>query len=893
MNKRNLIIIWFLLLLVRTSAQQPAAGYQLVVPPDQDLLETVSRLAAIYSIDLAYVPETLAQQSVSKGTYTATSLEDLLHQLLAQSNIQYRVLSDRRVLLRNVSAYAPAEAKEEQALHGRIIDAETGQPMVNVALALDTLNLGTLTDEHGQFALPLPAQRQGRSLLIHHIGYRSQRLRLQAWTSGQTISLQPEPFTLAEVVVVDQLPTALDRLGAFSARLSADQLKAVAGLQLTGYDLFRRIQLLAGIAADDDLSADIRIRGSNADETLLLLDGMPLYRVDHFYGVFSAIHTPYLAQVDLYKNTLPVSYGGRTGGMLHMRSAESVPTEWSGQLDLDLLTASGLLHLPISERWSLQLSGRQSHTNVADSKLFDWVGDRQRPFTDDEALITRPERLVLRPDFSFQDAHAKLLFEPKANQRFSANFYHSADDFQNQYTNSFLTGIRTRRVMHTEQFSDGQNWDNLGMSLLYRSDLGRRWSAEADVYYTRYAFDRRLEASLNSRRQQQEITRSLLDNRYYNTIAQGGTRIELTRSSGGGNRWKVGMGGTWHDNIFRLQTEADTVLGGQGQAYAAQFFAAYQGRISPHWEWSIGGRMSYFDRTGEWYPAPRIHTAYRWGKQWRLKAAFGVQQQFVREIVHEDRLGQSHDLIVLSDGDRIPVGVSTNWMLGASYQHAAWSVDIEAFYRTLDEVIDHASLQLGFGNQTIRSGRRDNYRLFRGQGRVSGLDFSLAWMRPSYESQVAYTWSKAINSFPAILRGLEFPARNDRRHQLKWTNKWKLGRWELSANAVYSSGRPYYDLALLPGDIGDRKDLRLDRLVNWLPSYQRLDAGIVYQFPLGSTTARLSCAVFNVTNHDNVKYLQYIYSVQVEENNRILNNVLGAQTDLLDRTLSVGCSILF
>jgi hypothetical protein len=189
----------------------------------------------------------------------------------------------------------------------------------------------------------------------------------------------------------------------------------------------------------------------------------------------------------------------------------------------------------------------------------------------------------------------------------------------------------------------------------------------------------------------------------------------------------------------------------------------------------------------------------------------------------------------------------------------------------------------------VGPGQRQRYGFFQGTGNVFGLDAMISWDYSRYSGHIAYTWSKATNEFPSILNGDPVPARDDRRHQLKWVNIWKQGKFDFSANYIYSSGRPYYDVRRTT----ENEENRQRRFINWLPSYQRLDMGVAYRFTIGASKAKIGASIFNVTNHDNVKYLQFIYSATAERNNMTINTILGSQTDLLDRTLNLSFGLEF
>jgi len=154
--------------------------------------------------------------------------------------------------------------------------------------------------------------------------------------------------------------------------------------------------------------------------------------------------------------------------------------------------------------------------------------------------------------------------------------------------------------------------------------------------------------------------------------------------------------------------------------------------------------------------------------------------------------------------------------------------------------------------------------------------------------------SESINRFPAIQRNDAFPSQDDRRHQLKWVNTMKLGRFNFSMNYIYSSGRPYTDFSRLDQRT-DRRILRAMDRISRLPSYHRIDLSASYPFTLGRFQGSLGISVFNLTDNQNVKFLQYIYSLPIERPGQNLprNLVIGNETGLIDRTFNLDFKVEF
>ena len=87
----------------------------------------------------------------------------------------------------------------------------------------------------------------------------------------------------------------------------------------------------------------------------------------------------------------------------------------------------------------------------------------------------------------------------------------------------------------------------------------------------------------------------------------------------------------------------------------------------------------------------------------------------------------------------------------------------------------------------------------------------------------------------------------------------------------------------------------IEDFITYLPDYHRADAEVGYNFPISSLKARAAVSVFNLFDHDNIKYRQYIYSVSSGGFGQQppQNVVLGNEVKLLGRTLNVGFSITF
>ncbi|MEO0341637.1 MAG: carboxypeptidase-like regulatory domain-containing protein, partial [Bacteroidota bacterium] len=427
-------------------------------------------------------------------------LEQFLQELFANQQLEYRIVDGQRVLLRrSLLDIAPPTTIQKAILAGNVFDTESKLPLADVAVYLDTLSLGALTDMEGNFSFEIPSSMQDRKVIVQIIGYAQKTVRIIDLQKDSKIAIEANPVSLGPVTVTETVPVLQNKLPSGAIRLNTSPLLQNNGSSLAGNDLFRSIQTLPGISANNDLSAAVKIRGSSGDETLTILDGIPIYKAEHYFGVFSAVNANYVQSTEIYKNALPVAYGGKTGGMLLMESEGNRYNRTNGIIDLNLLNTSLVFNTPIGKKLSLIVSGRTTYADAADNPLFNAFEDNLSSVTNDATQgLGRPGLVETTPSFSFYDWNAKLLYKINDKHNLSFSFYRSFDDLLNDYEQSY--NIRTtnnRPAVDEESFSNAEVWENTGASLRYNWEMKNNWSVNATGYYTQYENDGIIESELN------------------------------------------------------------------------------------------------------------------------------------------------------------------------------------------------------------------------------------------------------------------------------------------------------------------------------------------------------------------------------------------------------------
>ncbi|MEL6988677.1 MAG: carboxypeptidase-like regulatory domain-containing protein, partial [Bacteroidota bacterium] len=455
-------ILYFSLLVLCTSATLQA---QNKIP----LLQALQIVKESFHIHLAYDGNAIQDIEVEMPT----NMEDLyitLEYILEDTPLDYQIFQKNQVLIREKQIVTNENQKFSKNLiriRGKVIDAHSKEPLAYALVLAGKNGAGTESDENGSFVLLLDEAET--ALLIRYIGYDNEQLLVNQSQSEIIIELNPNPVSLGDVLVEE-------RSAPFSQPLNKNEIKYnnEIGNQMTafGSDVFRNISLLAGINIQDDLASEISIRGGDTDENWILFDGIPLYNISHYFGIFSNVNSNVLEETTIYKNAFPVEYGGRTSGIVKMESKKMEGKKIHGGAELNILNTSAYLELPIDKKIHLLFGGRMSNKNLATTDLFSFV--EENTITGNNDRIRLNANINSEPTFDFQDANAKLQIGLSDNTSLSASAFYGNDDLNYNYILDYEgpAGV----VMIDETYAELQNWQSKGINFNIDHKISEEWT---------------------------------------------------------------------------------------------------------------------------------------------------------------------------------------------------------------------------------------------------------------------------------------------------------------------------------------------------------------------------------------------------------------------------------
>ncbi len=132
--------------------------------------------------------------------------------------------------------------------------------------------------------------------------------------------MMPAPVAVEEIVVTPSHFALYSSEPESRQFLSRDEVEKLPHL---ADDLYRAVAWLPG-TAQGDISADFQVRGGEAEEILVLLDGLEIYAPFHLkdFNVFSTLDAEAIGGVDFLTGGFPVEYGDRMSGVLDISALQ-------------------------------------------------------------------------------------------------------------------------------------------------------------------------------------------------------------------------------------------------------------------------------------------------------------------------------------------------------------------------------------------------------------------------------------------------------------------------------------------------------------------------------------------------------------------------------------------
>ncbi len=723
----------------------------------------------------------------------------------------------RRLLASSMRAAAgvslAAAAVPAATIEGHILDAESGEPMGYAAVKVDgeLARKGVLSDVDGSYAIE--GLRRGRyTLSVSFVGYETLE-RPFVITDGRAalrvdVRLRPEP------IEVDGVTVEANRLGedlGLTGVVNVDRqlLSSVPGVAEA--DPIRALQLLPGVQAASDISSGLYVRGGGPDQTLILLDRVPIYNPTHAFGFFSTFNGDAVDDVTLYKGGYPAAYGGRLGAVLDVRGREGSRTRAKGNLGVSLVTGRLTLEGPLDESGS-------------------WIIGLRRTYLDPILDAIRSGGTDV-PAYYFYDVNAKINFTPAGGDRLVWSVYSGRDDLRFDFDEATYVDLR---------------WGNTAMSGEYTHSFSDDLVGTARLSGTEYE-------SVSV------FSIATTGARFENGLRDLTAQAELSWEASHAHRLRVGVEATQYDFRLRQRFNEDETLDFAADPISYVLFGEDVWRASAGTVLRAGLRSRYISDGRRTFIEPRATLTQELGARWTGKLAAGVYNQYLQLVATEGFAAA--DFYVPIDEFTEP-GRSRQLVAGLEWRPSRrYRVSVEAYDTDLRNLVELDSRNPADDESTATS----DVFVTGGEGYTRGVELFAERRVGPVTGWIGYSLGWSRRRYTELNDGRSFPPKYDRRHDVSVVARVERGRWTFGGAFVAATGQAFTPAAArysltdpatgVPVESG--LILSADRNSKRLLPYHRLDVSVTRDFGFFGYDAEWFVQVFNLYSRRNEWFVQY------------------------------------
>jgi len=650
-----------------------------------------------------------------------------------------------------------AQSPPTGSVTGRITardDSALVSPVSGATISIPGSTVVTSSAADGRFFLDR-VPTGPHTLRVRLLGYRTVEQAIvvrAADTTRVEITMRSEAQLLAPV----RTNAAATEAELFTSRPNvatiAMSAKALAGVPSVGEpDVVRVVQLLPGVEARNDYNTGLNVRGGEADQNLVLLDGFPIYNPFHMGGLFSTFMDATVGGINLVTGAFPASYGGRLSSVLDVRSAEDARPGTHASADLSVLSSGG--------RVGSSFGGGRGTWSVA----------ARRTYADAMAGMFTSNVFP----YHFRDAQAHFAYALPGDVRLSVTGYDGKDVLDLNLAT--YKGDSSPPTAKKGQW--GFHWGNRMLGASLARNFGERLAIEQRVSTS--SFNTTLDLGSGAIVQRSNIR----------DVRLGGT-LRLTAGAHDGSLgWELASQHIRYGSEEPATQIVDFDI--RQQPKTASAWLADLWRLSPRWLVEGGVRAEALSGGGRDWAAlsPRVSLKFFATPDFAFTAAAGRVTQTLHSLAGDGPF-RFFDVWLASDS-LTPVGAAWHWIAGAERRmRNGSSVKLEAYVKRYDRVLEANASE---------DPQRVGDELLPARGLSYGLDMLARWQRGthasgwiSYSYALASRWNDAQHWWPG----------HDRRHDLNLVGTWQFAKYRVGARFGFASGTPYTPIV---GEIARRQ----------------------------------------------------------------------------------------
>ena len=655
---------------------------------------------------------------------------------------------------------------------------------------------------------------------------------------------------LAEIVVVAGRQSAVKSTTMGSEKFKPQLLKNIPSA-FGESDIMKVVLTLPGITTVGEASSGYNVRGGATDQNLILFNGGTVYNPSHLFGLFTSFNSDAVEDVELFKSSIPVEYGGRISSVLKVVSKEANMQKLTGSASIGALTSKANLEIPImKDRMSLLINGRTTYS--------DWM------------LKHLPEKSGYKNGkANFYDLGGALTWKLNNMHRLKVYGYWSHDKFSFSSDDSY--GYQNRNISaEWRSILNEKITATLSAGLDHYDYFNEEWGTPSMAAKLSFGIDQ-LWGKLHIRHrltEEQTLTYGLSVQHYNVQAGKYEPLGELSRINTTQLQKEKALENAVYIDYERSLTEQLSVSAGlrytMFNALGPRDVNYYSGGELP----SEGSLLETRHETGiiKTYQAPEIRLSARYALQENLslKAGFNTMHQYIHKVSNTSIMSPT-DIWKLSD---LNIKPQNGWQAAAGIYHETadkeYEFSAEVYYKHISDYLNYRSSAVLLMNPHLETD------VISTDGQAYGIELQAKKPIGKLNGWVSYTFSRSLlrqddkRVAMPLNNGDWYPSEYDRPHEVKAVLNFKFTeRYSLSSNFDYATGRP---TTLPAGKYYNSYNQRYmpyytDRNTFRIPDYMRLDLAFNIEPTHKLTTflhTSFSIGVYNALARKNAYNIYYV-----------------------------------
>ena len=655
---------------------------------------------------------------------------------------------------------------------------------------------------------------------------------------------------LAEIVVVGGRQSAVDNMMMGAEKFKPQILKNIPSA-FGESDIMKIVLTLPGVTTVGEASSGYNVRGGATDQNLILFNGGTVYNPSHLFGLFTSFNSDAVEDVELFKSSIPVEYGGRISSVLKVNSKEANMQKLTGSASIGALTSKANLEIPIvKDHVSLLLNGRTTYSDWILKKLPEDSGykDGTANFYDFGGVLT----------WKLNNMHRLKVYGYWSKDKFS---FSSEDNYgyQNRNISAEWRSILNEKVTatlsagldHYDYFNEDRSTPSMAARLSFGLDL--LWG----------------KLHIRHRLSEKQVLTYGLSVQHYNVQAGEYEPVgkESCITTDQLQREKALESAAYID-YERSLTEKLSVSAGLRYS---MFNALGPRDVNIYYDGELpaeGTLLETRHETGiiKTYHAPELRISARYALQENLslKVGFNTMHQYIHKVSNTSIMSPT-DIWKLSD---LNIKPQNGWQAAAGIYHETagkkYEFSAEVYYKHISDYLNYRSSAVLLMNHHLETD------VISTKGQAYGIELQAKKPTGKVNGWVSYTYSRSLlrqddkRVAVPLNKGEWYPSEYDRPHDVKAVLNLKFTeRYSLSSNFNYATGRP---TTLPAGKYYDSHHQKFmpyytDRNTYRIPDYMRLDLAFNIEPTHKLTTflhTSFSVGVYNALARKNAYNIYYV-----------------------------------